>query len=174
MATTRTETDSFGAIEVPGSALWGAQTARSLRYFAIGEQRMPPEVIHALAWVKWAAAGVNQDLGRLDAAKAQAIAAAALRVAAGELDEQFPPSGWPLAHRSVLARRRRLIRVGTSPPCRYCSAISPSSFSSSRSAPMFSVIVAARVSVPAIVPAAMAFATASSISRCEPTPTVRR
>ena len=94
MATTRIETDSFGAIEVPIGALWGAQTARSLRYFAIGEQRMPPEVIHALAWVKWAAAGVNQDLGRLDAVKAQVIAAAALRVAVGEHDEQFPLSVW--------------------------------------------------------------------------------
>ncbi len=55
---------------------------------------MPPQVIHAPAWVKWAAAGVNQDLGRLDAVKAQAIAAAALRVAVGEHDEQFPLSVW--------------------------------------------------------------------------------
>jgi fumarate hydratase class II len=94
MTMTRTETDSFGAIEVPRSALWGAQTARSLRYFAIGDHRMPPQVIHALAWVKWAAAGVNRDLGRLDAAKAGAIAAAALRVAAGEYDDQFPLSVW--------------------------------------------------------------------------------
>jgi fumarate hydratase class II len=55
----RKESDSFGAIAVPIDALWGAQTALSLHFFAIGEQRMPLEVIHALAWVKWAAAGVN-------------------------------------------------------------------------------------------------------------------
>ena len=48
---TRTESDSFGPIEVPADALWGAQTARSLKFFAIGEQRMPLEVIHALAWI---------------------------------------------------------------------------------------------------------------------------
>ncbi len=46
---TRTETDSFGPIEVPADALWGAQTERSRRFFAIGEQRMPPAIIHALA-----------------------------------------------------------------------------------------------------------------------------
>ena len=94
MATTRTESDSFGPIEVPADALWGAQTARSLHFFAIGEQRMPLPVIHALAWVKWAAAGVNRDLRLLDAAKADAIAAAALRVAAGEFDAEFPLSVW--------------------------------------------------------------------------------
>jgi len=52
----RTEADSFGPIEVPGNALWGAQTARSLRFFAIGEQRMPLDIVHALAQVKRAAA----------------------------------------------------------------------------------------------------------------------
>ena len=67
-APTRTERDSFGPIEVPATALWGAQTARSLRFFAIGDQPMPLEVIHALARIKWAAACVNRDLGLLDAA----------------------------------------------------------------------------------------------------------
>ena len=52
----RTETDSFGLIDVPGNALWGAQTERSLRYFAIGEQRMPSAIVHALAHIKRAAA----------------------------------------------------------------------------------------------------------------------
>ena len=66
-APTRTERDSFGPIEVPTTALWGAQTARSLRFFAIGEQRMPLALIHALAHIKWAAARVNRDLGLLDA-----------------------------------------------------------------------------------------------------------
>jgi len=88
------ESDSFGAIEVPANVLWGAQTARSLRYFAIGDQRMPLEVIHALAWVKWAAAAVNRDVGLLDADKAQAIAHAALQVALGEHDAEFPLSVW--------------------------------------------------------------------------------
>ena len=91
---TRTETDSFGPIEVPADALWGAQTARSLLFFAVGEQRMPMPVIHALAWIKWAAAQVNRDLQLLDAVKAQAIADAALRVATGELDAEFPLSVW--------------------------------------------------------------------------------
>jgi fumarate hydratase, class II len=94
MASTRTEHDSFGPIDVPADALWAAQTARSLHFFAIGEQRMPLPVIHALAWVKWAAACVNRDLGLLDAGKADAIAAAALRVAGGEFDAQFPLSVW--------------------------------------------------------------------------------
>ena len=94
MSDTRTESDNFGPIEVPADALWGAQTERSLRYFAIGEQRMPLPVIHALARIKWAAALVNRELGRLDAAKADAIAAAAERVAAGEFDREFPLSVW--------------------------------------------------------------------------------
>jgi len=94
MTASRTETDSFGPIEVPAHALWGAQTARSLRFFAIGEERMPRALIHALAWVKWAAALVNHELGRLDAAKANAIAEAATRVAGGEFDVEFPLSVW--------------------------------------------------------------------------------
>jgi len=91
---TRTESDSFGAIEVPADALWGAQTERSLHFFAIGEQRMPLAVIHAIAWFKWAGARVNGELGLLSAARAQAIADAALRVAEGEFDAQFPLSVW--------------------------------------------------------------------------------
>ena len=91
---TRTETDSFGPIEVPAAALWAAQTERSRRFFAIGRQRMPPEIIHALAQVKRAAAEVNHELGLLDQAKAAAIAAAAARVAAGEFDDEFPLSVW--------------------------------------------------------------------------------
>jgi len=79
---------------VPGDALWGAQTARSLRFFAIGDQRMPLDIVHALAQVKRAAAEVNGDLGLLEPERATAIAAAATRIAAGELDEQFPLSVW--------------------------------------------------------------------------------
>jgi fumarate hydratase class II len=93
-APTRTETDSFGPIEVPAQALWGAQTQRSLHFFAIGEQRMPMAVVHALAQVKRAAAEVNGALGLLHADKATAIASAAARVAAGEFDAEFPLSVW--------------------------------------------------------------------------------
>ena len=94
LSLTRVETDSLGAIDVPADALWGAQTGRSLRYFAIGQQRMPLDVIHAIAWVKWAAAQVNGDLGLLSAPRAQAIADAAMGVAQGEWDAQFPLSVW--------------------------------------------------------------------------------
>ena len=90
----RTETDSFGPIEVAGDAWWGAQTERSLRFFAIGEQRMPLEIVHALAQIKRAAAEVNGDLGLLPPERAQAVAAAAMRIAAGEFDTQFPLSVW--------------------------------------------------------------------------------
>jgi len=90
----RAETDSFGPIDVPGDALWGAQTERSLRFFAIGAQRMPPAIVHALAQIKRAAAEVNLDLGQMDAAKAAAVAAAAMRVADGEFESQFPLSVW--------------------------------------------------------------------------------
>ena len=91
---TRTEVDSFGPIQVPADALWAAQTERSRRFFAIGRQRMPAEIIHALAEIKRAAAEVNLALGVLDDARARAIAAAAARVAAGEFDAQFPLSVW--------------------------------------------------------------------------------
>ena len=91
---TRTESDSFGAIEVPAGAMWGAQTELSLRFFAIGQQCMPLEVIHAIAWFKWAGAQVNGELGLLSAPRAQAITDAARRVAEGEFDAQFPLSVW--------------------------------------------------------------------------------
>ncbi|BAL96194.1 class II fumarate hydratase [Rubrivivax gelatinosus] len=90
----REERDSFGPIDVPADALWGAQTERSLRFFAIGTQRMPMAIVHALAQVKRAAALVNAELGRLDAAKADAIARAAAEVAAGSFDEHFPLLVW--------------------------------------------------------------------------------
>ncbi|HET9820310.1 MAG TPA: class II fumarate hydratase [Burkholderiaceae bacterium] len=94
MSATRVEIDSFGSIEVPADALWGAQTERSRRFFAIGATRMPIEIVHALAEVKRAAAEVNRDLGLLDPDKAEAIAHAAARIAAGEFDDQFPLSVW--------------------------------------------------------------------------------
>jgi fumarate hydratase class II len=90
----RNERDSFGTIAVPADALWGAQTQRSLLYFAISTERLPPELIAALALVKRAAALVNRDLGLLAADKAQAIAAAADEVLTGAHAQQFPLAVW--------------------------------------------------------------------------------
>ncbi|OYY62941.1 class II fumarate hydratase [Sphingomonas sp. 28-62-11] len=94
MTTTRTETDSFGPIEVPASAYWGAQTQRSIANFPFGErERMPIGLIHALAIVKQAAARVNRAHG-LPGEIADAIEAAAAEVAAGKFDDQFPLVIW--------------------------------------------------------------------------------
>ncbi len=90
----RRERDTFGEIEVPGDALWGAQTQRSMHHFAISTERMPTELLLALAQVKRSAAVVNRDLGTLDAAKADAIVAAADEVLAGDHARQFPLSVW--------------------------------------------------------------------------------
>ena len=94
MGGTRTEKDTFGPIEVPADRLWGAQTERSLRFFRISTERMPLEVVRALAMVKRAAADVNLSLGLLDQAKAQAIVTAADEVLGGKLDAEFPLSVW--------------------------------------------------------------------------------
>ena len=91
---TRTERDSFGPIAVPDEQLWGAQTQRSLEHFRISTERMPPELIHALASVKRAAARVNLDLGLLDDAKAIAITQAADEVLAGRHAGEFPLAVW--------------------------------------------------------------------------------
>src|SRR4051794_31377850 len=94
MTTTRTERDTFGPIEVPAERLWGAQTQRSLQNFRISGERMPIELIHALALVKRACAQVNLDLGVLSADKARAIVAAADEVVAGRHDAEFPLVVW--------------------------------------------------------------------------------
>jgi fumarate hydratase class II len=92
--TTRTETDSFGPIEVPADAYWGAQTQRSIQNFPFGErERMPIEIVHALAIVKQAAARVNRKHG-LDGKLADAIEQAAGAVVAGQYDNQFPLVIW--------------------------------------------------------------------------------
>jgi fumarate hydratase, class II len=91
---TRTETDSFGPIEVDAERYWGAQTERSRRFFAIGDEKMPRGVIVGLARIKLAAARVNAALGLLDAERAQLIEAAALEVIEGKLDGEFPLSVW--------------------------------------------------------------------------------
>jgi fumarate hydratase, class II len=90
----RTESDSMGTIEVPDDVYWGAQTARSLIHFKIGEDRMPPELIRAIGILKKAAALVNLDLGKLPKEKADLIVAAADEVIAGKLNEQFPLRIW--------------------------------------------------------------------------------
>src|SRR2546427_805650 len=90
----RIERDTFGEIEVPDEHLWGAQTQRSLRYFHISTERMPDEVIAALALTKRAAAKVNRDLGLLNSDKADAIIRAADEVLEGRHTEEFPLSVW--------------------------------------------------------------------------------
>ncbi|MFS2126281.1 class II fumarate hydratase [Pseudomonas sp. Pseusp97] len=90
----RTETDSLGPIEVPEEAYWGAQTQRSLENFAIGGQRMPLAVVHALALIKKAAARVNAQLGELPENITSLIEEAADEVLAGEHDDQFPLVVW--------------------------------------------------------------------------------
>ena len=94
MNATRTETDSMGQVEVPADRYWGAQTQRSLKYFRIGHDLMPMEVIHALGLLKKAAARVNVRLGRLDADLAAAIMTACQEVADGKLDSHFPLRVW--------------------------------------------------------------------------------
>ncbi len=90
----RTETDTFGPIDVPADRYWGAQTQRSLENFRIGTDRMPVPLIRALGVVKRAAAEVNLELGLIDARKARAIVRAAQEVIDGELDENFPLVVW--------------------------------------------------------------------------------
>ena len=91
---TRTEHDTMGAIEVPAARLWGAQTQRSLLNFNISGERMPREIIRALAQIKRAAATVNLGLGLLDGPKARAIVAAADEVIAEAHPDEFPLVVW--------------------------------------------------------------------------------
>jgi fumarate hydratase class II len=91
---TRTETDSFGPIEVPADRYWGAQTERSRQNFRIGQNRMPIPIVHALGIVKLAAAETNRELGLLDARRAGAIIRAAREVIEGKLDDHFPLVVW--------------------------------------------------------------------------------
>ncbi|MBV9440661.1 MAG: class II fumarate hydratase [Candidatus Eremiobacteraeota bacterium] len=96
---TRIETDSMGKVEVPGDRYYGAQSARSLIHFDIGDDAtprdvMPREIIRAMAILKKAAALVNRDLGKLDSEKAELIVRAADEVIAGKLQEHFPLRVW--------------------------------------------------------------------------------
>jgi fumarate hydratase, class II len=91
---TRTETDSFGPIEVPADRYWGAQTERSRGNFRIGGQRMPKPLIRAFGIVKKAAALANEEQGTLDPKLARVIADAAQEVIDGKLDDHFPLVVW--------------------------------------------------------------------------------
>jgi len=91
----RTESDSFGPIEVPADAYWGAQTERSVENFPFGpREQMPLEIVHALGLVKQAAARVNARIGGLDPKIAEVMQQAASEVARGDLDSQFPLVIW--------------------------------------------------------------------------------
>ncbi len=94
MADLRVETDSMGAVEVAADKLWGAQTQRSLEHFKISTEKMPPELIHALALTKRAAAKVNADLGLLPQERAAAIIEAADEVLADRHSGEFPLAVW--------------------------------------------------------------------------------
>ena len=90
----RLESDSMGTVEVPANVYWGAQTARSLIHFHIGNDLMPPELIWAFGILKKAAVLVNEALGKLPSAKAQLIVQAADEVIVGTLNAQFPLRIW--------------------------------------------------------------------------------
>jgi fumarate hydratase class II len=91
---TRSETDSFGPIDVPADRYWGAQTERSRQNFRIGADRMPMAIVRALGIVKLASAETNRELGLLDQRRARAIVRAAREVIDGKLDDHFPLVVW--------------------------------------------------------------------------------
>jgi fumarate hydratase class II len=122
MTRNRTETDSFGPIDVPDDAYWGAQTQRSIENFPFGgREQMPVEVVHALGFVKQAAARVNAKSGGLDPEIAEAIQTAAGEVANGVHDDQFPLVIWQTGSgtqsnmnaNEVIAGRANEILTGT-------------------------------------------------------------
>src|SRR5277367_2092087 len=94
MADSRSETDSFGSIEVPSGHYWGAQTQRSLQNFKIGGETMPGPLIRAFGILKLAAARVNMQLGILDKTIGEKIVQAASEVVDGKLDGNFPLVVW--------------------------------------------------------------------------------
>jgi fumarate hydratase class II len=90
----RIEKDTMGDMKVPREKYWGAQTQRSVHNFAIGNEKMPLEVVYGFANLKKACALVNQDLGRLDSKKTSAISKACEVILSGELDDNFPLVVW--------------------------------------------------------------------------------
>src|SRR3954451_16608424 len=118
----RSESDSFGPIDVPEDAYWGAQTERSIENFPFGpREQMPVEIVHALGFVKQAAARVNARIGGLDAKLGEVIQQAAGEVARGDLDQQFPLVIWQTGSgtqsnmnaNEVIAGRANEILTGT-------------------------------------------------------------
>ena len=120
-AATRMENDSMGEIAVPAAHYWGAQTQRSVDNFRIGGERLPPALIQALGIQKLAAARTNMKLGILDAKLGEAICAAAVEVAAGDLTDEFPLVVWQTGSgtqtnmnaNEVIAGRANEILTGT-------------------------------------------------------------
>src|SRR5476651_307027 len=94
MTDTRTETDTFGPIQVANDRYWGAQAQRSLSNFKIGWEKQPLPVVRALGIVKRAAAETNMALGHLDKAIGETIVKAAQEVIEGKLDDHFPLAVW--------------------------------------------------------------------------------
>ena len=94
MTNTRTETDSFGPLEVPSDKYWGAQTQRSLMNFPIGWEKQPIAIVRALGVIKKGCAQANMSLGKLDSALGDKIIEAATEVIDGKLDDNFPLVVW--------------------------------------------------------------------------------
>ncbi len=94
MADTRTETDSFGPLEVPSEKYWGAQTQRSIMNFPIGWEKQPVAIVRALGVIKQACAMQNKATGKMDTKIADAIIQAASEVVAGKFDDNFPLVVW--------------------------------------------------------------------------------
>ncbi|MGA9411573.1 MAG: class II fumarate hydratase, partial [Roseobacter sp.] len=94
MSKTRTETDSFGPLEVPSDKYWGAQTQRSIMNFPIGWEKQPVAIVRALGVIKQACAQANTELGKLDSTRGDAIVQAASEVVAGKFDDNFPLVVW--------------------------------------------------------------------------------
>ena len=128
MTKTRTETDSFGPLEVPLDKYWGAQTQRSIINFPIGWEKLPLALIHALGVIKKACAQTNIDLGKLKPEIGDAIIIAAQEVIDGKLDEHFPLVVWQTGSgtqsnmnaNEVIANRAIEIlggKIGSKDPC---------------------------------------------------------
>lgn len=94
MKNTRTETDSFGPLEVPSDKYWGAQTQRSIQNFPIGWEKQPIAIVRALGVIKRACAEVNLSTGSIDRTIGEAIVRAATEVIEGKFDDNFPLVVW--------------------------------------------------------------------------------
>jgi Lyase len=106
MTKTRTETDTFGPIDVDDSKLWGAQAERSLGNFKIGWEKQPLSIVRALGIIKRAAAETNMELGQLDPALGKVIIEAAQEVIEGKLNAHFPLAVWQTGVRHAVQHER--------------------------------------------------------------------